>query len=124
MTDFPLERAYGKYRLTIRKIDHINGKPTPHIEIWKGTRKLGNYDMATGRPLIKSDSGLPNSIVDAITDYLNDVQVKTKIKSMIEQSFFDLSKSIGTYGGIPHGFKATISVEFTKSSLKSKTNNP
>jgi hypothetical protein len=36
---------------------------------------------------------------------------------MIEQSFFDLSKPIGIYGGIPKGFKATITVEFTEPSL-------
>jgi len=39
---------------------------------------------------------------------------------MIEQSFFDLSKSIGSYGGIPRGFKATITVEFTEQSIKNK----
>lgn len=122
MKNFPLERVYGKYRLTVRKIDHANGRPSPHIEIWKGHRKLGNYDMATGRPLFNSDPVLPKEIVTALTDYINDKQVKDKIKSMIEQSFFDLSKPIGNYGGIPHGFKATISVEFTEASLKNKKN--
>ena len=120
MTDFPLERAYGKYRLTVRKIDHANGRPTPHIEIWKGHRKLGNYDMATGRPLFNSDSAPPKNIISALTDYLNDKQVRDKIKSMIEQSYFDLSKPIGSYGGIPRGFKATIMVEFTEHSIKNK----
>ncbi len=114
MKDLPLERIYGKYRLTIRKTDHVNGRPTPHIEIWKGRRKLGNFDVATGRPVFKSDQSPPNKIANALADYLNDEQVKSKIKSMIEQSFFDLSKPIGAYGGIPHGFKATITVEFNQ----------
>jgi hypothetical protein len=122
MIEFPLERVYGKYRLTIRKTDHANGRPTPHIEIWKGNRKLGNFDMATGRPLFKSDAALPKNIITALTDYINDKQVQDKIKSMIEQSFFDLSKPIGTYGGIPRGFRAILTVEFTQSSLKSKIN--
>ncbi len=120
MTDFPLERPYGKYRLTIRKTDHINGRPTPHIEIWKGNNKLGNFDVASGRPLFKPDTTPPKNIINALTDYLNDKQVREKIKSMIEQSFFDLSKPIGSYGGIPRGFKATITVEFTEQSIKSK----
>jgi hypothetical protein len=58
MTNFPLEKHYGKYRLTVRKGEHLNGRPTPHIEIWKGSSKLCNYDMATGRPLLKTDTNL------------------------------------------------------------------
>lgn len=117
MGQHPLERVYGRYRITLRKNDHINGRPTPHIELWKGKNKIGNFDMASGRPLFKSKNSPPAKIQTAISNYLNDDQVKSKIMSMIEQSFFDLSKPIGTYGGIPRGFKATIHVEFTEDSL-------
>ena len=34
-----------------------------------------------------------------------------KIKEAIEQSFFDLSKYAGQYGGIPRGFKVTVHVD-------------
>ncbi|KJS11856.1 MAG: hypothetical protein VR67_11790 [Peptococcaceae bacterium BRH_c8a] len=113
----PLEKSYGKYRITLRKIDHANGRPTPHVEIWKGNKKLGNYDMASGKALFRANSDTPEVIKKAISNYLNDQQVSKKIIEMIEASFFDLSKPAGTYGGIPRGFKVTISVEFTSQSL-------
>lgn len=114
----PLERRYGKYRITLRKAEHIQGRwPTPHVEIWKGNRKVGNYDIASGRILFKPHLDTPREIQKSIEDFLNDNQVKQKIKEMIEQSYFDLSKPVGYYGGIPRGFKATITVEFTEESL-------
>jgi len=113
----PLERIYGKYRITLRKNDHIKGRPSPHIEIWKGSRKIGNYDMASRKPLFKESVNTPHVIRDAITDYLRDPQVVRKIKAMIKESYFDLSKQAGEYGGIPRGFKATITVEYTENSL-------
>ncbi|MFC1514926.1 hypothetical protein ACFL5X_03395 [Candidatus Omnitrophota bacterium] len=116
----PLERNYGRYRLTLRKSDHLNVRPTPHVEIWKGSRKIGNYDMATSRALFKKDVNTPNSIKEAITDYLSDPQVVQKVENMIEESYFDLSKPAGEYGGIPRGFKVTITVEYTKESLNKK----
>lgn len=115
----PLERSYGRYRITLRKDDHVSsGHFTPHVEIWKGTRKIGNFDMATGQILFKPQQQVPHDIKDAIGSYLNDPQVKNKIKDMIVASYFDLSKPIGTYGGIPRGFKVTITVEFTQESLQ------
>lgn len=101
MSDHPLERVYGNYSIILRKSEHVNGRPTPHVEIWKGKNKVGNYDMATGRPIFKKDMSIPTKIQNSLSDYLNDPQVKEKIKSMIKQSFFDLSKPIGEYGGIP-----------------------
>jgi len=118
MSSKPLERVYGRYRITLRKIDHAKGRPTPHIEIWKENRKVGNYDMATGEPLFKEDAKLPQTIKGAIADYLNDPQVVRKVKNMIEKSYFDLSKLAGDYGGIPRGFKVTITVEYTEKSLR------
>lgn len=117
----PLEKVYGRYRITLRKDDHVaqGFRPTPHVEIWKDQRKIGNYDMASGDVLFKLCYETPNVIREAIRDYLKDPQVKKKIKEMIEVSYFDLSKPIGEYGGIPRGFKATITVEFTEESLKS-----
>ena len=42
----PLERVYGRYRITLRKVDHVTyGRPTPHVEIWKGNRKIGNVEF-------------------------------------------------------------------------------
>jgi len=115
--DHPLERVYGTYRITLRKIDHISGRPTPHVEVWKGNRKIGNFDMASGKVLFKSEQIAPIKIRKAIEAYLNDFQVKEKIKEMIEASYFDLSKPAGQYGGIPKGFKVTISVKYTEESL-------
>ncbi len=117
----PLERPYGRYRITFRKNDHTEGKSTPHVEIWKGTRKIGNFDMASGRSLYnRSGYNSPKEIRDAIENYLKDPQVKKKVAEAIEQSFFDLSKTAGQYGGIPKGFKATVTVEFTEESLAHK----
>jgi hypothetical protein len=102
----PLERVYGKYRITLRKVDHVtSGRPTPHVEIWKGKSKIGNFDMASGRALFKSEAQTPQKIQQAIESYLNDPQVQIKVKEMIEASYFDLSKPIGVYGGIPRGFR-------------------
>lgn len=110
MADGPLERVYGKYRIIFRKSDHVEGRPAPHVELWKGSRKIGNYDMATGRPLF---GGAPvhNTVARFIENYLNDSQVKKKVKEAIEASFFDLSKPAGQYGGIPRGFKAEVKVD-------------
>jgi len=113
----PLERTYGVYRITLRKNDHIAGRPTPHVEVWKKSRKLGNYDMASGKIIFKSDLNVPKAIKNAIADYLKDPQVIKKIESMIRESYFDLSKPAGQYGGIPRGFRASILVEYTADSL-------
>lgn len=110
MSEGPLERVYGKYRIIFRKTDHAQGRPTPHVELWKGPRKIGNYDMATGRPLY-DHAPVHNSVAMFIHDYLSDPQVQKKIAEAIESSFFDLSKPAGTYGGIPKGFKAEVKVE-------------
>ena len=104
----PLERHYGRYRITFRKAEHLEGRPTPHVEVWKGRRKVGNYDMASGRPLPGSKA-LP-SVNEFIRQYLTDRQVKQKVMAAIEESFFDLHKPAGEYGGIPKGFKVTVSV--------------
>lgn len=114
----PLERVYGRYRITLRKSDHVKGRPSPHVEVWKGNRKLGNFDMASGKTLFKHYLHTPKEIEEAIKDYLNDKQVKIKLKEMIEASYFDLSKLAGEYGGIPKGVRVSISVEFTEDSLK------
>lgn len=104
----PLERNYGNYRITFRKSEHLEGRPTPHVEVWKGRRKVGNYDMASGRPLPGSKA-LPR-VDEFIRRYLTDPQVQRKVMAAIEESFFDLHKPAGEYGGIPRGFKATVSV--------------
>lgn len=118
MPQNPLERAFGTYRITLRKTDHVDGRPTPHVEIWKGNRKLGNYDMATGRALFSPKAATPHRIQRAIEGYLRDRQVQRKVREMIEESYFDLSKPAGQYGGVPRGVKVTISVEYTEESLR------
>lgn len=110
MADGPLERVYGKYRIIFRKSEHIAGRPTPHVEVWKGTTKIGNYDMATGRPL-HENRAVHHTVAKFIEDYLTDPQVKRKVADAIEASFFDLSKVAGQYGGIPKGFKVEVKVE-------------
>lgn len=110
MAQGPLERVYGKYRIIFRKSEHIAGRPTPHVEVWKGARKVGNYDMATGRPLHEIRN-VHRSVQKFIEQYLNDKQVQKKVGDAIQASFFDLSKQAGEYGGIPKGFKAEVKVE-------------
>ena len=110
MTEGPLERIYGKYRINFRKSEHISGRPSPHVEVWKGTRKIGNYDMASGEPLPGSKH-VHNTVRGFLKQYLTDPQVQRKVKSAIEESFFDLSKVAGQYGGIPKGFKVEVKVE-------------
>jgi hypothetical protein len=110
MTDGPLERVYGKYRIIFRKSDHVSGRPTPHVELWKGSRKIGNYDMATGRTLY-DNAPVHVSVAKFLENYLKDPQVQRKVKDAIESSFFDLSKAAGEYGGIPKGFKVEVKVE-------------
>lgn len=110
MPSGPLERVYGKYRIIFRKTDHANGRPTPHVELWKGARKVGNYDMATGRPLY-GHNPVHNTVADFIKKYLTDPQVQRKVKEAIQASFFDLSKAAGDYGGIPRGFRAEVKVD-------------
>ncbi len=107
--DGPLERTYGSYRITFRKSEHLQGRPTPHVELWKGVHKVGNYDMASGKPL-PGNKAFPR-VNDFIKKYLTDAQVQKKVKAAIEESFFDLSKVAGTYGGIPRGFKVTVHVQ-------------
>jgi len=115
MAKGPLSRTYGLYNIVLRKIDHVgSGRPTPHIEVWKGRRKVGNYDMATGRGLTKTDPHMPNDVKKNLSNYLNDEQVQRKIMEMIEASYFDLSKAAGDYGGKPRGFKVVISVEYVE----------
>jgi len=106
----PLEKHYGRYRIIFRKSEHINGRPTPHIEIWKGNKKIGNYDIAS-RTALNKRTPLPNSVSLFLDRYLSDHQVISKLKDAIENSFFDLSKYAGQYGGIPKGFKVTVHVE-------------
>ena len=110
MSDGPLERVFGKYRIIFRKADHVEGRPTPHVELWKGSRKIGNYDMATGRPLFDR-APVHNTVTKFLENYLGDPQVKRKVKEAIEASFFDLSKPAGQYGGIPRGFKVEVKVD-------------
>ncbi len=106
----PLERVYGNYRITLRKSEHIAGRPTPHVEVWNGRRKIGNYDMASGKPLPGSKA-LSKKVNQFLESYLTDSQVQRKVAETIELSFFDLSKSAGRYGGIPTGFKVTVHVK-------------
>jgi len=110
MKQGPLERHYGRYRITFRKSEHTVGRPTPHVEVWKGSRKIGNYDIASLEPL-PGWKQLPNSVTKFLHDYFSDRQVIGKIKEAIEGSFFDLSKYAGQYGDIPRGFKATVHVD-------------
>ena len=117
MGNKPLEKVYGRYRITLRKDDHVSGHPSPHVEIWKGNRKIGNFDMSSGKPLFKRELSTPSAIQEAISRYLQDPDVIKKVKEMIAESYFDLSKPAGNYGGIPRGFKVNISVEYTEKSL-------
>lgn len=110
MSEGPLERIYGKYRIIFRKTDHINARPSHHVELWKGSKKIGNYDMASGRPLF-GNAPVHNSVAKFLEDYLGNPQVQKKVKEAIENSFFDLSKPAGEYGGIPKGFKVEVKVE-------------
>ena len=123
MLNRPLERVYGKYRIIFQKDDHISGgnRPTPHVEVWKGSRKVANYDIASQKIQFKRHLHVPKEIQKSIQSYINDPQVTQKIKEMIEASYFDLSKPAGEYGGIPHGFKAVISVEYTAESLRNSS---
>lgn len=105
----PLERVYGNYRIIFRKSEHLQGRPTPHVEVWKDNRKIGNYDMASGKPLPGCKS-VHNTVKKFLQDYLQDPQVQRKIIEAIKESFFDLSKVAGQYGGIPKGFKVEIKV--------------
>jgi hypothetical protein len=112
MAKRPLNRQYGTYRIEFRKSEHLEGRPTPHVEVWKGNIKIGNYDMSSGRPLNHPHDHVPQRILDAISAYLQDPQVKRKVADAIESSFFDLSKPFGKYGGVPKGFKVSVSVKF------------
>lgn len=105
----PLERTYGSYRITFRKSEHLEGRPTPHVEVWKGIHKVGNYDMASGAPL-PGNKAFPG-VNKFIQLYLTDPQVQKKVKAAIEESFFDLHKVAGDYGGVPKGFKVTVHVQ-------------
>lgn len=115
MTSGPLARNYGSYRIEFRKSEHIQGRPTPHVELWKGRNKVGNYDMSSGRPLPGSKA-MP-AVNEFIQRYLSDNQVRKKIMDAIESSFFDLSKVAGEYGAIPRGFKVTVSVSIDEGYL-------
>lgn len=117
MDQGPLERVYGKYRIIFRKSDHVSGRPTPHVELWKGSRKIGNYDMATGRPLNR-ELPVHLSVARFIHDYLRDPQVQKKVTEAIQSSFFDLSKPAGAYGGIPKGFKVEVRVEILEHDIE------
>jgi hypothetical protein len=108
--DGPLKRKFGEYDLVFRKSEHTEGRPTPHVEIWKAGRKIGNYDMASGRPL-PSHKPLSKKLVEFLNEYLSDAQVRRKLGEAITSSFFDLSKPAGTYGAVPKGFKAVVTVE-------------
>jgi len=110
MNSGPLERVYGQYRIIFQKTDHSQGRPSPHVELWKGRRKIGNYDMATGRPLFGRGPIHP-SVNKFLEQYLKDPQVQKKVMMAIESSFFDLSKVAGEYGGIPKGFKVEVKVK-------------
>lgn len=114
----PLERIYGQYRLTFRKSEHLNGHATPHIEVWKGRRKIGNYDMASGKPLPGSKP-VHQSVQVFLKDYLTDNQVQRKIAEAIRSSLFDLHKVAGDYGAIPKGFKVTVNVEIVETDIQS-----
>jgi len=119
MSSSPLERQYGRYRITFRKDDHIEGRtPSPHVEIWKRSRKLGNFDMASGKAEYKRKARPPKEIRKAIAGYLRDPQVVKKVTEMIRMSYFDLAKPAGEYGGIPKGFRVSISVEYSEESLR------
>lgn len=109
MNSGPMERVYGNYRIIFRKSEHIGGRPTPHVEVWKGQRKIGNYDMASGEELYHR-TPIHNSVKIFLRNYITDKQVQRKIKEAIEGSLFDLSKPAGQYGGIPKGFKVEVKV--------------
>ncbi|MDD4957336.1 MAG: hypothetical protein PHH49_04930 [Candidatus Omnitrophica bacterium] len=124
MNNGPLERQYGRYRITFRKDDHVCGRtPSPHVEIWKGSKKLGNFDMASGKAEYKRQPLPPKEIRQAIAKYLGDPQVVRKVTEMIKGSYFDLAKPAGEYGGIPKGFKVTISVAYSYKSLEGLNEN-
>ena len=106
----PIERVYGHYRIIFRKSEHLQGRPTPHVEVWKDNRKIGNYDMASGEPL-PGWKPVHNTVKEFLRNYIRDPQVQKKISEAIKESFFDLSKVAGQYGGIPKGFKVEIKVE-------------
>ena len=108
--DGPLERKFGRYRIVFRKSEHLQGRPTPHVEVWTGSNKVGNYDMATGRPL-PGHKAIPTKVAKFLEEYLKDSQVQRKVTAAIKESFFDLSKPAGEYGAIPKGFKATVFVD-------------
>lgn len=106
----PMERVYGQYRIIFRKAEHLAGRPTPHVEVWKGNKKIGNYDMASGEPQPGSKP-VHKTVKEFIEKYLSDPQVQAKVKEAIEGSFFDLSKVAGDYGAIPKGFKVEVKVQ-------------
>lgn len=110
MAQGPMERVYGKYRIIFRKCEHLAGRPTPHVEVWKANRKIGNYDLASGKSLHGSKA-VHNTVRNFLRQYLTDPQVQQKVKAAIKGSFFDLSKPAGQYGGIPKGFKVEVKVE-------------
>jgi len=111
----PLSRKYRRYRFVFRLAEHIPpvGRPSPHVEVWKGARKIGNYDIATGEPIIQRKyPRLSEKFKNAINGYIRDDQVKEKLKKAIEISLFDLSKSAGKYGGVPKGVSVVVKVNF------------
>jgi hypothetical protein len=80
--------------------------------------------MASGRALFEADAHVPKRIQEAIADHLRDPQVQRKVTGTIKRSFFDLSRPAGEYGGIPRGFRATVSVEYTEKSLRARSKPP
>lgn len=113
----PIERVFGSYRISFRKAEQLAGRPTPHVEVWKERRKIGNYDMASGEPLPGSKP-VSQKVAQFIKDYLTDPRVQNKVKDAIEESFFDLSKPAGDYGAIPRGFKAEVRVWIPEDNAK------
>jgi hypothetical protein len=80
--------------------------------------------MASGRALFEADAHVPKRIQEAIADHLRDPQVQRKVTGTIKRSFFDLSRPAGEYGGIPRGFRVTVSIEYTEESLRARRKPP
>ena len=116
MSNLPLQKVYGTYSIVFRKADHTShsgGRGTPHVEVYKGGRKVGNYDMATGSPLPGSKP-VHKSVLEFLRKYLKDPVVQKKVSEAIELSFFDLSKPAGQYGAVPKGFSAKVVVDIVE----------
>ena len=109
----PLERRYRAYRFVFRLAEHTEGqRPSPHVEVWKSHRKIGNYDFATGEPLFNQAARLSEEARGVIEGYIRDPQVREKILGAARSSLFNLAKPAGTYGGVPRGVRVIVTAQF------------